>query len=324
MPAQQTRRGFLGCSLAAATASLGSQPVPAAAPEPLPPIIDAHVHFYDPTRPQGVPWPNKQDDVLYRKTLPAEFRREAGPSVTGTIVVEASPWLEDNQWLLDLADRETLIVGIVGHLEPGQPKFAGQLDRFAKHPLFRGIRVNGKQLAAADSSSLGSDLQRLAEHDLELDVNGGPDMLPAALAVARRFPALRVIVNHLANVPIDGKPPPREWQEGMLAVGACPNAFCKVSALVEKVMPRGTAASKSVDFYRPVLDVAWNAFGADRLIYGSNWPVSRRFAPYATVESIVVEYFRQRGADALEKFLSVNAAKAYKWVPRTGTSPAKA
>jgi predicted TIM-barrel fold metal-dependent hydrolase len=317
MPANQTRRGFLGGSLAAATAALGSRPASADVPEsPLPPIVDAHVHFYDPTRPEGVPWPNKKDDVLYRKTLPADFRRAAGPSVQGVIVVEASPWLEDNQWLLDLADRAPLIVGIVGHLEPATPSFAGHLDRFAKHRLFRGIRVNGKQLAAADTLSLANDLKRLADHDLELDINGGPEMLPTVLSVARRFPWLRIVVNHLANSPIDGKAPPREWQNGMAAVGACPNVFCKVSALVEKVQPRGAAVPESVDRYRPVLDVAWNAFGADRLIYGSDWPVSRRFATYPTVQRIAVEYFCQRGASTLEKFLSLNAAKAYKWVTR--------
>ncbi|HEY5310865.1 MAG TPA: amidohydrolase family protein, partial [Pirellulales bacterium] len=260
--------------------------------------------------------------VLYRKTLPADFRQAAGPSVQGVIVVEASPWLEDNQWLLDLADRDTLIVGIVGHLEPATPSFAGQIERFAKHPLFRGIRVNGK-LLAANSPSLANDLKLLADHDLELDVNGGPDMLSTVFSIARRFSALRVVVNHLANSPIDGKAPPREWQNGMTDVGACPNVFCKVSALVEKVQPRGAAVPESVDFYRPVLDVAWNAFGPDRLIYGSNWPVSRRSATYPTVEQIAVEYFRQRGASALEKFLSLNAAKAYKWVPRTSPKAAK-
>jgi predicted TIM-barrel fold metal-dependent hydrolase len=317
MSAVQNRRRFLGCGLAAATAALGPRSVSAEVLEPLPPIIDAHVHFYDPTRPQGVPWPAKTDSELYRATLPADFRRAAGPAVQGTIVVEASPWLEDNQWLLDLAERETLIVGIVGHLELGRPEFAGQLERFARHPLFRGIRVSGKQLA--DPEPLAADLRRLADHDLELDVNGGPDMLSAVLPVVRRFPALRVVVNHLANVPSDGQQPPRQWQDGMAAVAACPNAFCKVSALVESVRPRGREVPAGVDFYRPVLDVAWNAFGADRLIYGSDWPVSRRYAPYSTVESIVVEYFRQRGAEALEKFLSLNAAKAYKWVPRTGS-----
>ncbi len=179
---------------------------------------------------------------------------------------------------------EPLIVGIVGHLEPGRPEFAGQIARFAKNPLFRGIRISNNALAAGlADTAYTKDLQRLVDHDLELDVNGGPETLTNAFLVARRFTLRAVVVNHLANVPNDGKSPPAQWQSGMVAVGQCPNAFCKVSALVEGVRPRGAAVPASVDFYRPVLDVAWKAFGPDRLIYGSNWPVCRRYAPYGTV-----------------------------------------
>ena len=65
-------------------------------------IIDTHVHFYDPTRPQGIPWPGKNNKQLYRPVLPDEFKRLSKPfGVAGTIVVEASPWIEDNQWWLD-------------------------------------------------------------------------------------------------------------------------------------------------------------------------------------------------------------------------------
>src|SRR5438552_2260068 len=81
--------------------------------------IDAHTHFYDPHRPQGVPWPGKGDKLLYRTVLPPEFKQLTKKHhVQGTIVVEASPWLEDNQWLLDLAAKEPFIVGVVGRLDP--------------------------------------------------------------------------------------------------------------------------------------------------------------------------------------------------------------
>src|SRR5690349_659982 len=87
-------------------------------------VIDTHTHFYDPTRPQGVPWPPPDDKKLYRAVLPPEYRTLAEPlGVAGTVVVEASPWVEDNQWVLDLAERERYIVGLVGHLEPGMPDF---------------------------------------------------------------------------------------------------------------------------------------------------------------------------------------------------------
>src|SRR5262245_62200533 len=78
--------------------------------QPADEIIDTHTHFYDPTRPEGVPWPGKDDKLLYRKVLPRDFLKVASPvGVTRTIVVEASPWLEDNQWLLDLARRDKTI-----------------------------------------------------------------------------------------------------------------------------------------------------------------------------------------------------------------------
>src|SRR5690606_12630275 len=114
------------------------------------------------------------------------------------------------------------------------------------------------------------DLRRLAERDLALDVNGGPET-PAVIAqLARQLPALRVVLNHLGNVRIAGDPP-RDWQEGICAAAEQPNVFCKVSALVEGAAQNGQRAPQDLDFYRPYLDVVWNAFGDERVIYGSNW-----------------------------------------------------
>ncbi len=108
------------------------------------PSIDTHIHFYDPSRPQGVPWPPKNLDILYSPHLPARFvslTRDLG--VVGAVVIEASPWVEDNQWVLDLAKDNPIIVGFIGNLELGRPEFAGQLKRFAANPLFRGLRLRG-------------------------------------------------------------------------------------------------------------------------------------------------------------------------------------
>ena len=123
-----TRRGFLAaCSTAL--------------PQPTP-IIDTHTHFYDPARPQGVPWPSREEKLLYRRVLPAHFKNIAQPlGVTGAIVIEASAWIEDNQWVLDLIARDPFLLGLVGHLEPGQPDFARHLARFRKSPRFLGIRA---------------------------------------------------------------------------------------------------------------------------------------------------------------------------------------
>ena len=181
------RRRFLSHAVAATTAAGGIVAIPQrqlrAAPPTLPPtVIDTHTHFYDPTRPEGVPWPGKGGE-LDRPVLPAEWQTLVKPlGVTGTVVVEASPWVEDNQWLLDLAsrhDRERLpgmlgIVGVVGSLPLGDPGCDGLIDRFAKNRLYRGIRVNGdKLLTGLADKDYAADVGRLAGHDLSIDINGG-------------------------------------------------------------------------------------------------------------------------------------------------------
>ena len=308
-----TRRDFVAGALAT-TAAMASGCASAVARQHE--VIDCHTHFYDPTRPQGVPWPGKNDTQLYRRVLPADYRRLAAPlGVTGTVVVEASAWIEDNQWLLDLAADEPFIKGFVGHLNPGDTEFPQQIKRFARNPLFRGIRVSGgavNQLAATEK--LGP-LRLLAENDLSLDANGGVDSLAFVATVARTIPALRIIINHVANVRIDGGTPPQDWIDGMRDASAQPNVFCKVSGLVEGGGQRH-GAPRDEHFYRPVLDYVWQCFGEDRLVYGSNWPVSELFADFATVHGIVKSFFTAQGERAAHKYFSGNARRFYKYRSR--------
>ncbi|MCZ2343011.1 MAG: amidohydrolase family protein [Bacteroidales bacterium] len=312
MPHPCDRRNFLHTT----AASLLAAPLAAThatAAEPLPPAIDVHTHFYDPTRPQGVPWPNPKDKTLYRPVLPADFRKTvAGLNVGGTVAVEASPWLEDNQWLLDLAARDPIIVGVVGHLDVRQDEFAKQLRRFGKNPLFRGIRIGAAEVRLAlEQKPVRDRLGWLAERGLSLDVNGGPD-LPADVArLAKQLPNLRIIINHAGNVRIDGQPPPQDWRKGMSAAAAEKRVVCKVSALVEATRKMQGDAPGDVNFYRPELDALWNIFGEERLLYGSDWPVSERAAPYARTIGIVRGYLQSASRERQVRFFTQNAQTAY-------------
>ena len=279
-------------------------------------IIDCHTHFYDPERPAGVPWPAK-GSPLYRTVLPAHLRALAkSHPLAGTVAVEASPRVEDNQWLLELAEQDPFIVGIVGHLTPGGDRFPDDLKRFAVQPLFRGIRVGRATIADLSSAKLLRHLEMLADHDLQLDVNGGPDMPSAVAALAHRVPTLRIVINHAANLPIDGGDPPRAWSQGMRQAAAHPHVFCKVSALVEAASRNAKPAPKQTDFYRPVLDELWRHFGQDRLIFGSNWPVCESAADYTTLFQIVYRYVQSRGPVTTRKFFADNGQRAYRWRSR--------
>lgn len=286
------------------------------APEPLRlQFIDCHTHFYDPMRPQGVPWPGRDDRVLYRTMLPVTYEAAAEPlGIVGTVVVEASPWVEDNQWLLDLAAGDRFLKGVVGRLDPASERFGEHLERFARNPLYRGIRINHDELTAGLRGNLVERLRRFVELNLELDVNGGPAMPADVARLAAALPRLRIVINHCANLRIDGREPPREWREGMQAAARHANVFCKVSALVEQTGRE--RAPRDTEYYRPVLDALWNCFGEDRLIFGSNWPVSERSAPLADLTAIVREYFTARGPRAAAKFFRENSQTAYAWRPR--------
>ncbi|MEQ9409869.1 MAG: amidohydrolase family protein [Fuerstiella sp.] len=131
-----SRRSFiLGCAAAGASSVVGGQTDAASIP-----IIDTHIHLFDGSRPQGAPYigPGGNSPTV---ALPPRYRQLAEPlGIVGAVKVEASPWVEDNLWALQVAAQDHMIVGVVGNLRPEQPEFREYLDRYSRNPLFRGIR----------------------------------------------------------------------------------------------------------------------------------------------------------------------------------------
>ncbi|MBL8814813.1 MAG: amidohydrolase family protein [Planctomyces sp.] len=308
---------FKSAPLLAVQPSTNHQPTASSDPADFD-IIDCHTHFYDPTRPEGIPWPPKGSPI-YRTVLPQHLRAlKHFQRVTGTVIVEASDRLEDNAWLLGLAKDDPFVVGIVGHLQPGSPDFPAHLQRFAEDPLYRGIRISTELLRKLLDQNDLADLKRFADRDLALDVNGGPET-PAELArLAQRLPDLRIVLNHIGNVRINSDPPPDDWAAGIRAAAKHSNISCKISALCSAATQEGKKTPDVLDFYRPYIDIVWNAFGDDRVIYGSDWPAAEGAADYETQQRIVMEYALAKGAEVTRKFCSVNAKQIYKWVERPG------
>ncbi len=289
------------------------------------PIIDTHIHLFDPTRPQGVPWPEKEDAVLYRPALPERYRKLAVPlGIRGAIEVEASPWLEDNQWVLDIAGQDTIIVGTVGNLEPGKPEFGKHLERFHRNPLFRGIRYGnlwGRNLAAELSKpAFISDLKALADAGLSLDTaNQDPALIAAAVRVTDRVPNLRVIIDHLPQLDPPTEPAAlRAYHSDLRQLGHRPQVFVKISEVLRRVDGR---VPLDLNFYRSRLDELFDIFGEDRLLYGSDWPNSDHWATYPQVLGVVREYFTAKGQVVAEKYFWKNSVAAYRWRRRVANQP---
>jgi L-fuconolactonase len=300
-----TRRHLL-----ALLASTGWSACAARMPASRIPAIDTHTHFYQPVRPQGVPWPSPDDRLLYRSHLPDEFvPLAAAVGIVGTVAVEASPWVDDNQWLLDLADSHPVIVGVVGNLAPGETAFRSHLARFTRHPLFRGIRLGERRLREGlGAGAFGADMRRLADADLALDLLGGPAMLEDVVTLARRAPRLRIVIDHLPFAAWDG-----HMDAGRRALEPFrdhPRVYAKVSGVLRPTAPVARSPDAA---YRPRLDLLWDVFGRDRVLFGSNWPVSNRIASYADTYRVVSDYVRGRGRDDAERFFWRNSRAVYAW-----------
>lgn len=282
------------------------------------PVIDTHIHLFDPTRPQGVPWPPKENATLYKPALPDRYRALAAPhGVVGAIEVEASPWLEDNQWVLDVCRKDTLMLGTVGNLDPGHADFRRHLDRFHADPLFLGIRYGnlwgrnlGTELAKPE---FVAGLKALAAAGLTLDsANPNAALLSDLLRAADRVPELRIVIDHLPQM----EPPAAEAT--LREFSKRPQVYVKISEVLRRVDGR---VVEDPAFYKPRLDLLTGVFGEDRVLYGSDWPNSDNWAAYAKVFGIVHGYFTARGRAVAEKYFWKNSVAAYRWKKRAEAQP---
>lgn len=312
------RRTFLSlsASMVALEAMAKGAPVP---------IIDTHIHLFDTQRPQGVPWPEKDDKILYKPALPERFRQVSkGLGVVGAVEVECSPWLEDNQWVLDTIANDSIIVGTVGDLAPGKPDFRKHLERFHKNPLFLGIRCGnlwGRNLAEdVLKPDFIADLKVLAEAGLVLDTaNQDPALIAATVRLTDKVPNLRVVIDHLPHMDIPEEPAARKKvQADLRELAQRPQVFLKVSEVLRR---DGGQVRYDLGFYRAKLDEFWGTFGEDKLMYGSDWPNSDPWGSYTQVLNLAREYVEGKRETVQEKFFWKNSARAYRWVKRAADQP---
>ena len=259
-------------------------------------IIDTHIHLYDTNRSQGVDWPPVTDKVLYRPVLPEHFDEVADrEGIASTVIVEASSRTEDNQWMLDLIKNDPdRYLALVGNLPIGTDEFAGLVERFSLDRRFVGIRM--RQRPGEDTfftDAVWRDLAILEEKGLTLDVLINNFSIDEVTEVARRLPDLKIMINHLGGLNITHDPFDEEWKAAMERAAVYQNVYCKVSGIFQRAGVKPTPKEKS--FYSPVLKVVFDAFGEDRIVYGSNWPVTDRGGSYAEQLSIIRGYFNSLG-----------------------------
>ncbi len=313
------RREFLAGSAAAAVTTTMAEAQPLADI----PIIDTHIHLFDSRRPQGVPyagspeWAKEHNGVA----LPATFRAFAEPlNIVGAIELEASPWVEDNLWVLEQIETDTLYVGTVGDLEPEKPDFVELYTRFRKNPLFLGIRCGNiwdrditKQ---ADDPKFIDGLRRVADADQVMDTcNPNIELLQAIVKINDKIPNLRIMLDHLPS--FDPTPAQQASYDAVLKdMHGRPSIYAKLSEIDHRTKKeRGLAAHKAR------LDQLMDTFGEDRVVFGSDWPNSWGTATPAQIVDIARAYFATRSHAAAEKYFWKNSLAFYKWKKRAKNQP---
>jgi L-fuconolactonase len=297
-------------------------------------IIDTHTHFYDPSRPipsgrdRPIPWPTPRDKSLYKTILPQDWEALAKPlGMKGTVVVEGGTnWLEDNDWILKLAETFNSIVGFIGNLsgtaiEQGTAvpvwdditRFEKELHRLSHNPIFRGIRVGGRSISADLSGGRYPHFELLANAGLVTDVLN----VPAAdiVALAKTLPSLAIVVDHMFDFKARLSSS-EKWRGDIAALGSVKNIVMKVSGFVEGCDTPQTDADTALVQCRPALDHVYEMFGPDRLVFGTNWPVSQPKGEMSVVKGIVYNYFSPKGKEVLQKIFAENAKRVYRYIDR--------
>jgi L-fuconolactonase len=317
-----SRREFLGGAVAVAIAAAAS--ISADSPLPPIPIVDAHMHLFDGSRPQGAPYKGSKD---YQGgiALPSTYRALAQPlGIVGAIEIEASPWIEDNLWVLEVSQNDTIMVGTVGNLQPEKPEFGEYLERYHRNSLFRGIRYgnlwNYNLEQQVNNPIFIHGLKLLAQADLVLDTAyPRVSLLEAVVKVSDRVPDLRIVIDHVPALE-----PARDEQtryDAMLReIHGRPNIFAKLSEIDHRV--NGQVVS-GLAAHRARLDVLMESFGEDRVMFGTDWPNSVGIATLGEIVDITRNYFSDK-PQAAEKYFWKNSLRAFKWIKRSANQPSAA
>ena len=254
--------------------------------------IDAHQHFWRYT-PERFPWIGDRLSILRRDFLPADLAPLLDASAfTSCIAVQASQDLEDTETLLAFAEAHAFIAGVVGWVDLQAPTVREQLATYAPHPKLVGIRhivhdePDDRFLLCP---AFCDGIARLEEFGLTYDILIFPRHFAVAAEFVARFPRQPFVLDHLGKPEIRNAEV-RNWERGLRALAAFPNVCAKLSGLVtEASWPDWTA-----DQMRVYLDIAFDAFGADRLMIGSDWPVCTLAGDYARTMRVVIDYLDGR------------------------------
>jgi L-fuconolactonase len=272
--------------------------------------IDSHQHFwkYDPIRES---WITDEMSVIRRNFFPVDLKPLLEQNgFKGCVAVQADQSEEHNTFLLELAQENNFIKGIVGWVDLRAENIRDRLGYYKQHEIIKGFRhvLQGEEdRALMLKPAFMRGIEALNEFGYTYDILIFPDQLKYIRDFVTAFPNQMFVLDHIAKPYIKDKKID-EWKKDMQAVAEFENVFCKISGMVTEAHFKNW---KKEDF-TPYIDVVVKAFGIDRIMYGSDWPVCLVGGSYEKVLDIVQDYFQSYSKEDQVKIFKTNATKFYK------------
>jgi len=271
--------------------------------------IDSHQHFWEYDLEQ-YGWMNGQMTALRHDHLPDDLSAaQSDLGFEGSIAVQARQTLEENRWLLELADLHSRIKGIVGWVDLQSDDVVAQLAQFADHPRFVGVR-HVVQDEPDDDFMLRSEfvrgISKLEHFGLTYDILIFPKQLSAAIKLVEQLPKQPFVLDHIAK-PLIKNSVLEPWSNQIRKLAEHSNVHCKISGMVTEADWQNW---KPEDF-NPYLGIVLDAFGPERLMIGSDWPVCRLAGEYSRVMQIAIGFMQTHAPEHMDGFLGGNALAFY-------------
>ena len=271
-------------------------------------IIDSHQHFwnYNPTRDI---WIDDSMEVIRKDFLPDDLKpllQENG--VDGCIAVQADQTEMETEFLLECAKRNPFIIGVVGWVDLIAENLDDRLKHYTTNPLFKGVRhiVQSEK----DDYLLRKDVQLgiglLSKYNLTFDILVYSHQLPSAIALVEAFPNQKFILDHIAK-PTISDPMTELWKTNIMALSKFENVYCKLSGMVTETNDFCFTAED----FTPFIGHVFSCFGANRILFGSDWPVCLLAADYTKVITLILEYLNEYSSNVKSQVLGINAIKIY-------------
>lgn len=276
--------------------------------------IDAHQHFWQPLR-GDYNWMPKDNAILNRAYAPPDLAPALDQhGIQGTVLVQAAATVEETEYMLGLADATPSIKGVVGWINFEDTNQIAHLTRLAAHPKFLGVRPMIQDIPDVDWM-LRDDVQwayrAIIDLDLTFDALGFPRHIPNFLTLAGRYPQMRTVYDHCMKPQIRdqqmGKDAITDWARGISQLSDQTDGYCKLSGLVTEA-----GEGWGVEDIRPFAQHVIDSFGAERIMWGSDWPVCRLQAEYGDWYTIAQTLTVDQPEDAKRQIFGATAARFYR------------